>query len=182
MEKKKIYISPSLQEANVGIGDYGTEKYRMNQLADILEANLKLNNNYEVYRSGENFTLSEAIADSNRINPDIHIALHSNAGGGVGPEIFVYKQGIVAEKLANNIYEEIMKIYYGNIGRGVKYSTEIREVRETNSPAVLIEFAFHDNEKDATWIVNNMDIIALAIERGIDKYFENKSNINRLVL
>lgn len=36
----KIYLSPSVQSFNLGYGDYGSEKYRMQQLADIVEQKL----------------------------------------------------------------------------------------------------------------------------------------------
>ena len=36
----KIYLSPSVQENNRGIGNYGTEKVRMNELTDIIEREL----------------------------------------------------------------------------------------------------------------------------------------------
>ena len=46
MEDKVIFLSPSTQEFNVGYGDFGTEEYRMNRIADIVENLLKkeLNN------------------------------------------------------------------------------------------------------------------------------------------
>ena len=36
-----VYISPSLQEWNVGYGNYGTEEQRMNLIADVLDYELK---------------------------------------------------------------------------------------------------------------------------------------------
>lgn len=33
----KVYISPSSQEDNRGVGNYGTEEVRMNQIADVVE-------------------------------------------------------------------------------------------------------------------------------------------------
>ncbi len=37
----KVYLSPSTQENNIGIGGYGTEEKRMNQVADVVERLLK---------------------------------------------------------------------------------------------------------------------------------------------
>ena len=36
-----VYISPSLQEWNVGVGNYGTEEQRMNQIADVVQYELE---------------------------------------------------------------------------------------------------------------------------------------------
>jgi len=32
-----VYLSPSVQQWNVGWGNYGTEEYRMNLVADVVE-------------------------------------------------------------------------------------------------------------------------------------------------
>lgn len=37
----KIYLSPSTQKGNIGVGEYGTEEERMNQVADYTERTLK---------------------------------------------------------------------------------------------------------------------------------------------
>ncbi len=174
MEKKRIYLSPSTQENNVGVDDYGTEEYRMNLIADNLEKLLEDSGKYIVYRNNEKMDISEIVAESNKLNPDIHVAIHSNAGNTVatGPEVFIAKEDGKSEILADALYDNIMKIYYDQSkGRGVKIDNELRELRETNAPSSLIEIAFHDNIKDADWIVSNTDEIALALKKGIDEYF-----------
>ncbi|MNI56487.1 hypothetical protein D3C81_2050440 [compost metagenome] len=59
------------------------------------------------------------------------------------------------------------------MGRGIKVNDGLVEIRETTSVSTLLEVAFHDNQEDATWIINNIDNIADAIFIGIEKYFEN---------
>ena len=41
MNDKVVFLSPSTQEFNVGYGNFGTEEYRMNRIADIVERLLK---------------------------------------------------------------------------------------------------------------------------------------------
>ena len=41
MEERVIFLSPSTQEFNIGYGDFGSEEYRMNRIADIVERLLK---------------------------------------------------------------------------------------------------------------------------------------------
>lgn len=172
MEKKVIYLSPSTQESNIGVSNYGSEEEMMNKITDELETILENTGKYIVYRNDPSMDLSSIIAQSNRINPDIHVAIHSNAGGGTGPEIFAYKPNIKADDLAKDIYYAILRVYYNKAaGRGVKYNSEIRELRETKAPAVMLEVAFHDNVKDANWIKNNTYVIAQAIADGINTYF-----------
>ncbi len=176
MEDKVIFLSPSTQEFNVGYGDYGTEEYRMNRIADLVETLLR-DQGYTVYRNNPNEKLSAAVMKSNEIAPDIHVALHSNASGegynAQGPEIFANRPNTSGDRLANYIYDEIIKIYPDpNKGRGVLHTSSLYEIVRTNAPAVLLEVAFHDNPEDASWIINNESEIAQAIVSGINNYFK----------
>ena len=175
MEDRVIFLSPSAQEYNIGYGDFGSEEYRMNRIADIVEKMLK-EQGYTVYRNNPNEKLSDVVRRSNEVNPDIHVALHSNASGegfsAQGPEIFANRPNTPGDRLANLIYNEIMQIYPDPTkGRGVLYTSSLYEIIRTNAPAVLLEVAFHDNPEDAQWIINNEDQIAQAIVSGINSYF-----------
>ena len=180
MEEKVIFLSPSTQEFNVGYGDFGTEEYRMNRIADIAEQLLK-SQGYTVYRNDPNEKLSAAVRKSNEIGPDIHVALHSNASGqgynAQGPEIFANRPNTPGDKLAHAIYDEIMEIYPDPTkGRGVLYTSSLYEIIRTTAPAVLLEVAFHDNKDDAQWIINNEQQIAQAVVNGINNYFDSIEN------
>ena len=177
MGDKVIYLSPSAQEYNIGYGDFGSEEYRMNRIADIVEKLLK-EQGYTVYRNNPNEKLSQIVRESNEINPDIHVALHSNASGdgfnAQGPEIFANRPNTPGDRLANLIYHEIMQIYPDPTkGRGVLHTSSLYEIIRTNAPAVLLEVAFHDNPDDAEWIINNESQIAQAIVNGINSYFSS---------
>ncbi len=178
MEDRVIFLSPSAQEYNIGYGDFGSEEYRMNRIADIVEKMLK-EQGYTVYRNNPNEKLSDAVRRSNEVNPDIHVALHSNASGegfsAQGPEIFANRPNTPGDRLANLIYNEIMQIYPDPTkGRGVLYTSSLYEIIRTNAPAVLLEVAFHDNPEDAQWIIDNESQIAQAIVSGINSYFSWK--------
>lgn len=173
-DKKVIYLSPSTQEGNIGVLNYGSEEYRMNEIADLIEVKLK-DKGYIVYRNKEEYTLRQIIDESNELKPDIHVAIHSNAfldGSVSGPEVFVNGPNTRGEILAKLIYEEILNVYYDkSLGRGVKYTEELNEVTDVNATSVLVEIAFHDNIADANWIIENKNKIADAIVEGIEKYF-----------
>ena len=59
---KRIYLSPSAQENNVGAGSYGTEEQRMNQLCDLVEKKLK--GRYQIYRNRQEMSLQQIVAAS----------------------------------------------------------------------------------------------------------------------
>lgn len=171
-----VYISPSLQEYNVGYGSYGTEEERMNLIADVLA--------YELGRHGVSYrrnqpsmTLQQAVADSNANPPRLHVALHSNAANGEarGAEIYVHRFGGEAERAANLIYDELEAIA-PTPGLGVKESYNtfggqgMYELRRTIAPAILAEVAFHDNPQDAQFIIDNIYEIGNAVAKGVLEY------------
>jgi N-acetylmuramoyl-L-alanine amidase len=166
---KTVYLSPSTQEKNKGYGKYGTEEQRMNEIGDVVQEILK-GHGITVFRNKPEWILEQVVSDSNNRKPDIHFAIHSNAGGGRGCEVFAYAPGGEGEKVARNVYAE-MEPLTPSTDRGVKFNSAFYELRKTKAPAALVEVAFHDNKEDAEWIVANTNQIGQAIARGILKYF-----------
>ncbi len=176
---KTIYLSPSTQEKNIGVGNYGTEEKRMNQVADVTERVLR-QHGLVVYRNKPEMTLAQVVTDSNSKKPDIHFAIHSNAGSGNnrGCEVYCHKFGGSGEKLARAVYSEI-EPNTPSSDRGVKEGCNhygkgkpLYELAYTAAPAALIEIAYHDNKDDAVWIINNIEVIGTVIAKGILKYFD----------
>jgi len=165
-----VYLSPSLQPGNIGVGDYGSEERRMHELTDIIEPIL-LRHGVTVYRNKIGMSLREAVADSNAKEPTIHVAIHSNAFRQQtrGVETFHKAEGTgMAEsiRLATRLYEALLKIYDGP-RRGVKPTSTLYEPRSVEVPNTLIEVAFHDNETDSKWILDNMQLIGETLAEGI---------------
>lgn len=165
---KVIYLSPSTQENNVGVENYGTEEKRMNQVADVVEKVL-LNHGLVVYRNKPEWTLQKVVQDSNSKKPDLHFAIHSNAGGGRGGEVFAYASGGEGEKAARAIYSELEPLTPTS-DRGVKYNPKLYELNSTNAPAALVEIAFHDSSEDTKWIIDNIEGIGIVLAKGVLKY------------
>lgn len=173
-----VYLSPSVQEWNIGYGNYGNEQDRMNMVADVVEYEL-LRNGLTVARNMPSQTLTQVVADSNAKSPAVHVAIHSNAsanGNARGPEVYVHRFGGDAERLARDIYAQLLDISETD-GFGVKEGytafngSGYYELRRTRAPAVLIEVAFHDNPQDAQFIIDNIYEIGVAIAKGILEYF-----------
>jgi len=162
----KIYISPSCQDKNVGYGAYGSEESRMNQVADVVVRELKKTGQFDIVRNRPEMTLSQVVANSNASGAKYHIAIHSNAGGGRGCEIYAYKPEAEGDRLAHKIYARLSAIT-PSADRGIKYQPHWDEVWKTRAVAVLIEIAFHDNAGDAEWIMKNIEPIGREIARGI---------------
>lgn len=170
----KVYLSPSTQEWNKGVGAYGTEEYRMNQIADVVEGLLKYNG-FTVVRNKPEMSLNEVVADSNKQKPDIHVAIHSNAGGGSGTEVWAYlvKGKITnSQKLAQCLYNKVAPLT-PSPDRGIKdgVAAKLAEVIKVKATSCIIEVAFHDNPSDANYVINHINDIGKAIAEGICDYF-----------
>ena len=149
-----VYISPSLQDWNVGYGMYGTEEQRMNQVADIVQ--------YELGRHGIT-TWRNSNASAN--------------GEARGAEIYVHRFGGEAERLARDIYGYVSDLTpTEDLGVKEGYTTfngqGMYELRRTASPAALLEVAFHDNPEDAQFIIDNIYELGRGVARGILDYFD----------
>lgn len=173
---KSVYLSPSMQENNMGASNFGTEEQRMNQVADVTERILR-QHDIVVYRNKPDMTLAQMVSDSNNKKPDIHFAIHSNAGGGRGCEVYCHRFGGNGEKLARAVYAELSPITPTEdrgVGQGYNFygqGKHMYELAYTNAPATLVETAFHDNKDDAAWIINNIEVIGMALAKGILAYF-----------
>lgn len=163
----KTYLSPSTQEHNIGAGKYGTEEQRMNEVVDAMEPDL-LRHGFHIKRNRPDMTLAEVVKDSNDWGPDVHVAIHTNAGGGEGLEVLYCSDK--GYKLAKCIYDELAPLIPFP-SRGLKKRTDLYELNSTNAPACIIEIIFHDDEKQANWLVEHKQEVAQRIDKGICKYF-----------
>ncbi len=169
-----IYLSPSTQEFNPYVIG-GSEEYYMNLIADAMEPYL--------YASGISFsrntpqmTAASSITDSNSKKVELHVSLHSNAtasgeGKVRGSEVYYYPTSVNGKRMAEIAANNLKFVY--PLPERVKTvpSTAIGELRRTKAPAILYEFAYHDNIDDALWIRDNINRIAANVVVSICDYF-----------
>ena len=160
----KIYISPSNQYDNPYSYGNTNEMTQCNLIAESLEKYLKING-FEVKRAPKGQNMYTSINGSNSFEADLHICIHTNAGGGHGCEVYTYSGAARELKYAEPIYNEIAGITpYSD--RGLKVAN-FAELVQTTAIAVYCECAFHDNYDEAKWIVENVNNIGKAIARGM---------------
>ena len=144
-----IYLSPSTQEWNPYITG-GTEEYYMNQIADAMIPYLR-SCGIRYVRNTPEMTAASSIAASNAGNFDLHLALHSNAspesiaGQRTGSEVYYDSRSWWGQKAAEIIAANLKAIYPDPNNVRTLTTTSLGEVNRTRAPAVLIEFAYHDN-------------------------------------
>lgn len=171
----RIYLSPSTQPYNK-YPNGGDEQYWMNKIADAMEPYLTANG-IEFTRNTPGTSVGASIRESNEGYYDLHVALHSNAappelsGKIKGPDVYYYQYSERGKRAAEIIAENLKKIYpEPNLVNTVP-TTRLAELTKTNAPAVLIEFAYHDNPQDEVWITNNINEIARNVVQSLCEYF-----------
>lgn len=170
-EKISIYLNPSVQTKNMYINNLGSEAENMRDIAELMYKELKLASyiDIEANIAKNGLSLSQSVNQSNSRKRHIHFALHSNAGGGQGTEIYTKGSN---KTFATTMYESFLEL--GNFKRrGVKDGTHLYEIKNVKADHVaLIEFAFHDNLKEAKFIVENKALIANQMVKSILKYID----------
>lgn len=130
--------------------------------------------------AGESWYKDRPVAvvhDANNWDADLFVSLHCNAfnGAAKGTECEVYcltdSHGNPTEayKLAQCIQDQLIATIE-TVDRGVKKRQDLIVLNSTDMPAVLVEIAFIDNEKDANKLRFCQDEIARAIARGFTDY------------
>lgn len=169
----KIYLSPSNQDDNIYAVGNTNEMIQCNRIADAAETALK-RNGFEVLKAPMGQAMNVSISQSNAWGADLHVAIHTNAGGGQGTEIFIYNSS--ASLIADDIINELSSITLSGIIRGVKLNQNLAELNSVNAMSVYIEVDFHDNANIAQWIIDNTSVIGEAICKGICKYYNVSYN------
>ena len=125
-------------------------------------------------RTGDdNEKLNDKIDECNAFSPDLALDIHNNAGGGDGAEVYHHFGGGLGKTLAENILKEMVKAGQNSRGAKTRKNSAGRDyfafIRETACPAVIVECAFLDNEKDVALISTSggRKNIATAICKGI---------------
>lgn len=168
-----LYLSPSTQEWNPYAGGGNEEQY-MNLVADDMMPYLRACA-ISVTRNTPEMTAASSIVQSNAGHYGLHLALHSNAspassaGQRRGAEVYYARGAVAGLRAAELIAANLREIYPGDVH--VLATTTLGEVVRTRAPAVLIEYAYHDNAEDAEWIRSNIPEIAQATAKAVAQFF-----------
>jgi N-acetylmuramoyl-L-alanine amidase len=168
----KIYLSPSNQNRNIGYGTYGTEQDVMHRVGEATKKILE-RCKQTTYISRKNMTFQQAVAESNKLKCDIHIAIHSNAFNKTvrgTQSMYVSDNG---HKLANEIYKRL-EAFTPVEDRGCRQNDNLYELNYTVAVCAYLELMFHDNKEDSLLIINNIEKLAELIARGICEYLKVK--------
>lgn len=190
ISSKTIVIDPGH-----GSPDNGASGFGLKEKDVVLDTGLRLKSylsktpfNVQLTReTDKKIELADRVSFAKKVNADIFVSIHANAGGGTGTETYYYSAATnpnVAQSKALATYiNNRMVAAWKLANRGVKKG-DLHVLRENSMPAVLVELGFIDNAKDnamlasATW----RDEAAKAIYLGILDYYYNYEKLNVLSL
>ena len=173
---KKVFLGVGHGGEDSGAVANGVKEKDVNlQIALILGDELKRHGvDVQYSRTTDiNEQLNDKINRCNAFSPDLALDIHNNAGGGDGAEIYHHYGGGVGKTLAENILSEMVKAGQNSRGAKVRKNSNGRDyfafIRDTACPAVIVECAFLDNEKDVLSVLSQAarKNIAVAICKGI---------------
>lgn len=176
----KIFLSPSDQTGNLYTGCNGLSE------ADVCRKIAKACFNRLQGRSDIACNLSLAdtyqqrVSESNAWGADVHICIHTNAGGGDGTTVFCYP-GNESNKWIKGIYDAIASISPGN-DDGIRPITNLYEINRTAAVCVYLEVEFHDSASGAKWLRDNVSYIGEKIADAIIDIAGGKQKWYKVVL
>lgn len=177
----RLYINPSVQYHNAYYGNLGTEGRHMNDIAHYLDnllkeqTNLIVKCNYDHNDEQKALSLSQSVADSNAFNADFHLALHSNAGGGSGSEIWTSSKD-ESKSFAKSVLEAVNQLLPFPSRGSKDCKNTLYEIKNTKATSILLEVLFHDDKSQAEFIITHKREIAQKLFEGIIKYLSSIDN------
>lgn len=162
----KVYLSPSDQWSNTVADGTHSEAYHCGKMAKAAEKYLKLNGfTVKIGDNSKEGTYPIRVIESNKWVADVHICIHTNAGGATGTEVLCYPTS-KKNKFVTNVYKRVAALTPSK-DRGIKTSSGLYEINNTAAVCVYIEVDFHDNATVENWLDANIDAIGKAIAQGM---------------
>lgn len=167
---KKIYLSPSSQEANAYASGNTNEQEQCRRIARAAADALK-RCGFSVM-CGDSGTMYTRVADSNSWGADLHVPIHTNAFNEetAGTRLMCSKIGGNGYNACKAIFDVLAPLTPGT-SENITAHPELYEVKSTKAPCAYIEVDFHDVASVAKWIIESVEEIGEAIAKGICNYY-----------
>lgn len=162
----KVYLSPSTQPANSYAAGDTNEQVQCNRIAEAAKTALE-RCGFTVRKAPEGQGYKDNVSESNAWGAELHIPIHTNAGGGAGTVVFVHGGTAKQMQYAQPIYDEVQAISPGTTNYGVRVNSGLYELGYTTATAVYVECEFHDRADLAAWIIEHTTELGEAIARGV---------------
>lgn len=168
---KKIYLSPSMQPANIYAGSEMSEEAVCREIAEETKRALE-RCGFEVVLPPIDGSLSARCAEADRKGIDLYIPIHTNAFNKSvsGTRMFCYSKSGEGYKACKSIFDVLAPLTPGT-SENITERPGLFEVRTPKAPTAYIEVDFHDVPEVAKWIQDHTTDIGEAICKGVCVYF-----------
>lgn len=172
MIKKKIFISPSNQNANVYAAGNTNEAEQCGRIGKAVQQALircGFDTKLEQYD-----TMQNRVLHSDQWGADMHLAIHTNASGAHtagGTQVFFYAFNGYGNVACEAVFNQLKELTPGSNAEVCKKYSALYEVNKPNATSVYVEVEFHDVPAYAEWIISHTEAIAEAIVKGICNYY-----------
>ena len=170
---KKIYISPSNQEANLYATGGTNEKEQCHKIARACYNYLKTKG-FNV-KCTYNDNMYERVKESNLFGADVHLAIHTNATAKHnvtgGTQILLYSLTGERKKVGEAVLNRLAPITPGKSAEKLIEKPSFYEINSAKGITVYCECEFHDTKEGSEFIIKNTKIIGEAIAKGICDYY-----------
>ena len=166
----KIFLSPSNQTNNAYAYGDTNEAVICGQIANALRKALE-RCAFEV-KLVHYDTMERKVAAADAWGADLYVPIHTNAFNNKvgGTRIFYYADNGEGHKAAKCVYAALASLSIGT-SDNITANPDLYEIKYPKAPTVYVEAEFHDNAEYAKWIIENIEVIAEAICKGICEYY-----------
>lgn len=170
---KKIYISPSNQNANAYATGGTNEKVQCHKIAKACVNYLK-KKGFDVMCT-YNDDMYARVKESNSYGADMHVAIHTNATAKHkitgGTQILLYSLDGERKKAGMAVFDRLSPITPGKSAERLIAKPGFYECNSANGLTVYCECEFHDTKEGSDFIIKNTTAIGEAIAKGICDYY-----------
>lgn len=170
----KVYLSPSDQTGNTYAAGNTNEAAVCRKIANAVQARL-VEYGAEV-KNNQTASMQNRVTESNNWKADVHVCIHTNASPehtAGGTRVFYYSDSGTGKKIAQKVYNRLAPITPFGSDKMTAYPG-LYEIKYSVAPCVYCECEFHDNAKQAQWIIDHITDIGNAIADGLADYFGMK--------
>ena len=161
----KVYVSPSSQRDNAyPVGD--TTEARECRAIGLLLVDALERCGFDAMTNVKE-DMYYRVPESNAWGADLHVPVHTNAFNESARGTQLYYRDSAGKKACRAIFNVLAPVVPGSSADSIRKLDDLYETSQSNATVTYIEAAFHDNEADAKWIINNKQKIAEAICEGI---------------
>lgn len=171
---KVVCLSPSNQDGNRYAYGNTNEAAQCQRIADYCKTALE-RNGIKVIMADNKHTMAQKCQMSDAGGADLHVPIHTNAGGkgAGGTRVYCATTAAGAEcyKASKAICDRLSPVTPGKVAERVIAETSWYEIRVPKAPTAYIETDFHDVVEIAKFIVENAELLGETIAHGICDYF-----------